>query len=94
MDGHRRSSRSTAAAGAGQHGSVDECAFLAIMLQVYGSGFTPSSRIIFDGVGRTTIFANENHIYTVLINVGASGTKLVQVWDGDNASSTLNFIVT
>ncbi len=44
-------------------GSMDpstSAAFSAIVLQVYGSGFTPSSRIIFDGVGRTTIFANES----------------------------------
>ena len=55
MDGHRRSLRSTAAAGAGQHGSVDECGLLgdcasSLWKRLYSKKFKNVMELAYDFV--------------------------------------------
>lgn len=51
-----------------------------ITLDAYGTGFTVNSHIFFAGVAQSTVFHDATHL-SDFGNIGAAGSKTVQVYD-------------
>lgn len=63
-------------------------------LAVMGTGFAPSSQVLFDGIPQATIFLSENEL-TILVNpnqIAISGTKTVTVFTPAPGGGTSNSV--